>query len=309
MAKSKSRSKSPKGRKKAEIEASKKPSKEQKKPLLTLEALEAISSDEDDEDAGGVVPLFKDWDSKAKQLKKAIEEGAFEHLLQKKGGDDDDDDEDDDEDIEEVTLDSSSDAEDNREDLKNKKAKVSESKKVKDEQSGSDDDDDDKNEEMENEEEAEENDSDEEEDESDHVRNKKIAAAKAQSDDEEEEDEEEDENEMKPVHIPTIAEKNVHSYKALAVVTAQLQSSKSGTPWPETFAIVPPTPLPFGEEHCDPESNPLDIHDDLKREAAFYNTALEAVRLARAKCLSAGIPFSRPDDFFAEMVKTDGKHV
>ncbi|OEU16528.1 eukaryotic rRNA processing, partial [Fragilariopsis cylindrus CCMP1102] len=49
----------------------------------------------------------------------------------------------------------------------------------------------------------------------------------------------------------------------------------------------------------------LDIHDDLKREVAFYNTALEAVNLARPKCQEFGIPFSRPEDFFVEMVKTD----
>eukprot|EP00536_Pseudo-nitzschia_multiseries_P002569 jgi/Psemu1/183857/e_gw1.34.165.1 len=75
-------------------------------------------------------------------------------------------------------------------------------------------------------------------------------------------------------------------------------------PWAETFVIVPPTPLPFGA-NGDPESNPLDIHDDLKREVAFYNVALEAVNLARPKCMEAGVPFTRPDDFFAEMVKTD----
>ena len=51
----------------------------------------------------------------------------------------------------------------------------------------------------------------------------------------------------------------------------------------------------------------VDIHDDLKREVAFYDTALEAVHLARGECERAGIPFTRPDDFFAEMIKTDGE--
>ena len=53
-------------------------------------------------------------------------------------------------------------------------------------------------------------------------------------------------------------------------------------------------------------TNPLGIHDDLQREVAFYDVALEAVLEAKVLCHKAGIPFTRPDDFFAEMVKTDG---
>jgi rRNA-processing protein EBP2 len=49
----------------------------------------------------------------------------------------------------------------------------------------------------------------------------------------------------------------------------------------------------------------VDVHDDLKREVAFYDTALESVTLARAQCATANIPFARPTDFFAEMVKSD----
>ena len=94
--------------------------------------------------------------------------------------------------------------------------------------------------------------------------------------------------------------------KALSVVATELVSAHSKRPWAETFVIVPPTPLPFGA-HGDPDSNPLDIHDDLKREVAFYNTALEAANLARSKCHQSDIHFSRPEDFFAEMVKDDGK--
>lgn len=45
--------------------------------------------------------------------------------------------------------------------------------------------------------------------------------------------------------------------------------------------------------------------DDLKRELVFYKQALSAAQLGRQKVLAAGMPFSRPDDFFAEMVKSD----
>ena len=49
-----------------------------------------------------------------------------------------------------------------------------------------------------------------------------------------------------------------------------------------------------------------DVHDDLKRETAFYQQAQQAVAAAR-KTLDAGaVPYLRPDDYYAEMVKSDG---
>ncbi|EPZ31254.1 Histone deacetylase superfamily domain-containing protein, partial [Rozella allomycis CSF55] len=48
-----------------------------------------------------------------------------------------------------------------------------------------------------------------------------------------------------------------------------------------------------------------DIHDDIKRELAFYNQALEAAAKAREVFLANNKPFTRPDDFFAEMLKSD----
>jgi rRNA-processing protein EBP2 len=94
-----------------------------------------------------------------------------------------------------------------------------------------------------------------------------------------------------------------NSIKALKSITAQLVHQKARLPWPEKFDVVPPNPLPFGQVSED--GLVIDVHDDLKREVAFYNLALEAVYEARQKCEDCNIPFSRPDDFFAEMVKTD----
>ena len=87
------------------------------------------------------------------------------------------------------------------------------------------------------------------------------------------------------------------------MVTEALAAEKKEWPWAETFCVVPVTPLPFGAGTVDA----LNIHDDLKREVAFYDTALEAVLEAKERCHQAGVPFTRPEDFFAEMVKTDGK--
>lgn len=91
--------------------------------------------------------------------------------------------------------------------------------------------------------------------------------------------------------------------KGLRSVTAHLLADKALLPWAETFDIIPSTPLPFGRKSED--GSVIDVHDDLKREVAFYNMALEAVHDGRKKCEDSNIPFSRPEDFFAEMVKTD----
>eukprot|EP00966_Prymnesium_polylepis_P118266 2734363-Prymnesium_polylepis.1 len=51
-----------------------------------------------------------------------------------------------------------------------------------------------------------------------------------------------------------------------------------------------------------------DAEDDLKRELAFYNQALSAVKVAQTRLEKLGVPHVRPDDYFAEMVKSD-KHM
>ncbi|KAK9249133.1 eukaryotic rRNA processing protein EBP2-domain-containing protein [Lipomyces tetrasporus] len=48
-----------------------------------------------------------------------------------------------------------------------------------------------------------------------------------------------------------------------------------------------------------------DVNNDLTRELAFYNQALAAATKGRSALLKEKIPFSRPEDYFAEMVKSD----
>lgn len=48
-----------------------------------------------------------------------------------------------------------------------------------------------------------------------------------------------------------------------------------------------------------------DVSDDLQRELAFYSQSLDAAKEGRTKLLAEGVPFSRPKDYFAEMVKED----
>ncbi|KAI9768233.1 MAG: rRNA-processing protein and EBNA1-binding protein ebp2 [Geoglossum simile] len=48
-----------------------------------------------------------------------------------------------------------------------------------------------------------------------------------------------------------------------------------------------------------------DVNDDLNRELAFYKQSLDAVKIARNSLKKEGVPFTRPTDYFAEMVKSD----
>ena len=47
-----------------------------------------------------------------------------------------------------------------------------------------------------------------------------------------------------------------------------------------------------------------DIHNDLQRELAFYQQALKSAIFARSEIISLGKPFTKPDTFFAETLKT-----
>lgn len=66
--------------------------------------------------------------------------------------------------------------------------------------------------------------------------------------------------------------------------------------------------LPFSEHQSITSTDPVsiaDVNDDLTRELAFYKQSLDAVREARALLKKEGVPFTRPTDYFAEMVKSD----
>ncbi len=215
---------------------------------LTLQALDEISSDEDDvydeEDK-------EQWNAEAQALRQAISDGAFNHLLMKSKG----------------------------------KANVE----------GSDYIEDDIDEEDEGHHDGDQDDSD-----GHHSAEGELAKTNGEdthSDDDESEDREK-ESKM------TTNSTAIHG-KALAAVYDELQTTKKGMAWSECFVVITDKPLPFGGSGAD--GSPLDIHDDLKRELAFYNMALDAANEARIACGQSGIPFSRPDDFFAEMVKTDGE--
>lgn len=65
---------------------------------------------------------------------------------------------------------------------------------------------------------------------------------------------------------------------------------------------------PFSEHQTLVSAAPVsiaDVNDDLTRELAFYKQCLDSANEARVSLKKEGVPFSRPNDYFAEMVKND----
>jgi rRNA-processing protein EBP2 len=76
------------------------------------------------------------------------------------------------------------------------------------------------------------------------------------------------------------------------VLLAKLKDMQLNLPFEETLSITSPLQVD-------------DVNDDLKRELAFYAQALSTVTVAKKLAEKQNIPFTRPNDYFAEMVKTD----
>jgi rRNA-processing protein EBP2 len=71
---------------------------------------------------------------------------------------------------------------------------------------------------------------------------------------------------------------------------------------------LPTSKLPFSEHQSITTSAPVtiaDVSDDLNRELAFYAQSLSAAQEARKLLKAEGVLFTRPTDYFAEMVKAD----
>ncbi|KDR83016.1 hypothetical protein GALMADRAFT_238776 [Galerina marginata CBS 339.88] len=64
-------------------------------------------------------------------------------------------------------------------------------------------------------------------------------------------------------------------------------------PWTETLVL------------SYPQTIDVDVDDDLNRELAFYKQALHGANAARALAAKHNFPFTRPSDYFAEMIKSD----
>ncbi|KAI5290318.1 rRNA-processing protein and EBNA1-binding protein ebp2 [Ascosphaera aggregata] len=125
-----------------------------------------------------------------------------------------------------------------------------------------------------------------------------------EEEDEEEEDEEEDDDGEDESDIPlsdlededradVIPHQRLTINNAAAIKTV-LKRISFVAPFSEHNSLISKTPLDIP-----------DVHDDLQRELAFYTVCQTGAKEARSLLLKEGVPFSRPTDYFAEMVKSD----
>lgn len=126
-----------------------------------------------------------------------------------------------------------------------------------------------------------------------------AADAPSGSDDEEQDEDAEAELERRLVEEKQQEEqaterKGVYNRDALLALVADWDDEKqSKLPWVE---FLDTTGVPLELEN---------VHDDLKREVAFYNHTLASVRLAKDRLKREGVAYKRPEDYFAEMLKSD----
>ncbi|KJR83764.1 rRNA-processing protein EBP2 [Sporothrix schenckii 1099-18] len=147
------------------------------------------------------------------------------------------------------------------------------------------------------------------------AKTKKTKTTKAAADDDnkdEEDDEEDDENELAWSDVDEeeragLVVRQRRTINNTAALTASLLRIRMFAPTDTSVpfqlhqsvtSAVPTTSHPDG--------TPMDMSDDKVREQALYAQSLAAAVEARRRLRKEGVPFSRPTDYFAEMLKDDG---
>jgi len=152
-------------------------------------------------------------------------------------------------------------------------------------------------------------DSEEEDDDDEDEDDEEDAVAKINGEDEDEDDEDEDEDEDDEEDIPLSDLESLASADKEDVIPHQrLTINNHAALLRAHKSIALPSSFPWIATQSVTSAEPTvieDIEDDLGRELAFYKQSLDAVTQARSQLKAAGIPFSRPADYFAEMVKSD----
>ncbi|GAW12696.1 hypothetical protein ANO14919_020660 [Xylariales sp. No.14919] len=136
---------------------------------------------------------------------------------------------------------------------------------------------------------------------------KKTAEVEHKDEDDEEEEEEEEEEEIDWADLPPEEREDLVPRTRISInnTTGLLNTLKR-------FAIATDDSTTFASHQSLASQEPTadvigeDLMDDIKRELAFYAQALDAAKRGRALLKAEGVPFSRPTDYFAEMVKDDG---
>lgn len=153
-------------------------------------------------------------------------------------------------------------------------------------------------------EEAESEEDEEEESEEERLDLEKLANSDSDSDDEEDEEEEEEEEDVPlsdvefddDADVVPYQKTTVNNIKAIKDALERVQLPWEKHSFQEHQAVT---------SQLLTDENIKDIYDDTERELAFYKQSLDAVVIAREKLKKLKVPFKRPLDYFAEMVKSD----
>ena len=130
-------------------------------------------------------------------------------------------------------------------------------------------------------------------------------AAEEDEDAEDDEDEDEDEDDIALSDLDSVASEDkgdiiphqrltINNTAALTAALNRIQLPYSKLAFSEYQSVTTDEPVEIA-----------DVEDDLNRELAFYKQCLSSVKDARKKLKKEGVSFSRPADYFAEMVKSD----
>lgn len=144
----------------------------------------------------------------------------------------------------------------------------------------------------------------EDEDSDDGEENEEEEDGENEKDGDDEEDDEEEEEDIPISDVELDSDTDVVPHSKLTINnTAALKDSlaRIQLPWAKHSFVE--HQLVVSAEKT--EAGIKDIYDDTERELAFYKQGLDAVQQARATLLKLKVPFSRPLDYFAEMVKSD----
>lgn len=148
--------------------------------------------------------------------------------------------------------------------------------------------------------ELEEEEEDEEEDDEDDVEEEEQE--EEESEEESEEDPEAEDVPFSDVEVDSDADIVPHTKLTINNIAALKESlARIQLPWAK-HSFVEHQSIISDEKT---EVSIKDIYDDTERELAFYKQGLDAVKQGRANLIKLKVPFSRPVDYFAEMVKSD----
>lgn len=126
---------------------------------------------------------------------------------------------------------------------------------------------------------------------------------------EESSDDEDDEDEIDIDELDVEGEEG-EEVKAISKARQTINNKQGLLTALKRFALDTSDKVPFAfhqsivAKKATEESIPS-IDDDLARELAFMNQALEAARIGRALLRKEGVPFTRPTDYFAETLRSD----